>query len=330
MSNLNWSFYDVWNESLSQRDPKPVLPRNKIWASELGGSYVDRYLKMIGKEPSNPPNLRSLRKFEAGNLMEWVVELVLRRAGILIDSQEWVSFQYPGLLEVTGRLDHLAGGKPDWGEAENKLKELNLPEFFSKATTRIVDHLKEHFPDGLQETVLEVKSCSSYMYDVYEANGPAENHVLQAFHYVKAKDMPEAHVVYISKDDLRLLEFGVYNNEKFEKLYKEDIETLSQYYFKGEQPPLEPLISFNRGRFSPNWKVQYSNYLKDLYGYDDYEAFEDAHKGTTAKWNRVVGRILREDRMTPNNLEVIQEIKQQFPDFEELMEQLKNDTKKDS
>src|SRR3989304_3861082 len=133
----------IWNESLEQYEPRQLKQRDNIWATELGGAYIDRYLKMTGEAPSNPPNARSLRKFEAGNLLEWIVEKILQRAGILRDLQTWVSFQYSEMLKVTGKCDFVAGGKVDWDRAGKVVHNAGLPEFFGKATNQIINYFKE-------------------------------------------------------------------------------------------------------------------------------------------------------------------------------------------
>ena len=61
---------EVWNTALEDQEKRQVKPREKLWASELGGATIDLYLKLKGTELSNPPNARSLRKFEAGNIFE--------------------------------------------------------------------------------------------------------------------------------------------------------------------------------------------------------------------------------------------------------------------
>src|SRR3990167_6044044 len=140
MNDTSWSFSKIWNRSLEQRVEKPLEPRDRIWASELGGAYIDRYLKMKGEKPSNPFDSRSLRKFEAGRIFEWIVEMVLVRAGILISKQDWVDFQYPVLLKVTGKMDHLAGGKPDYEKARSQVETEFLPEFIKRASLAVVNY----------------------------------------------------------------------------------------------------------------------------------------------------------------------------------------------
>jgi hypothetical protein len=320
VDSMSWAFSNVWNESLELGRPERALkPRDNMWAGEIGGSYIDRYLKMTGVEPTNPPNARSKRKFEAGNLMEWVVKLVLWRAGILIKSQEWLSYQYEGLLEVTGKLDFLAGGKPDYNKAKILIDELNLPEFFGRATKKIVEYLSSKYPEGLKEIVLECKSCSSYMYEHYEQEGADPRHKAQLFHYLKSKGLDEGHILYVCKDDLRLLEFHVMNPSEVEDYYKKDIEVMTKYVKEGVQPPLEEMVLFNKFKFATNFKVAYSNYIKLLYGYDSQFAYDEAWKDEVAKWNRVYKRCVDGDKMTPKNLEVIERIKYLYPNFEELV-----------
>lgn len=311
--SMNWTFYNLWNESLEQDKEKPLVARNHIWASELGGSFVDRYLRMTGVKPTNPPNPRSKRKFEAGNIWECIIGYVLNRAGILISRQKWIAYQYPLLLEVTGKLDYTAGGQPDYEKASSLLKtEFNwLPEFISRATLNIVNRLKEQYPDGLREIVLEIKSCSSFMFEQYESkNAASSNHRLQLFHYLKAENMTEGHIVYVCKDDARLIEIGVLNPSATEDLYKKDIETLTAYVQLKTIPPLENPIVFDDdfAKFSANWKIAYSQYLTHLYGFQNQMEFDNKYKPITERWNRVLGRIKDDKKMTDDNQRAIKEM----------------------
>ncbi len=321
MNNLSWSFYKVWNDSLEQRESRATVARDRIWASELGKSLVDNYLKLKGVEPSNPFDKRSLRKFEAGNIWEWFVGLILKRAGVYLGTQGWVEYQYPGLLNVTGKMDFLAGGKPDWEKSREEIKGLDLPEFFNRATNAIIDHFKNTYPDGMNEVVLEIKSVGSYMFDRYWNTGMANpNHRLQAFHYLKATGKPEAHIVYISKDDARMVELGLFNPSSTEEVYKKYIEDLTGYYKANQQPPLEKEIIFDEevGKFSVNWKVMYSSYLTMLYKYKDQAEFEAKYRPMVSKFNRVLNRVLENKKMTKANLEIIDEMEKQFKDTDRI------------
>lgn len=319
-----WSFSDQWNLALEQKEQRPVEARARIWASELGGSMIDRYLKLKGVKPSTMPDSRANRKFEAGNLMEWVVGLVLKRSGIYKDSQEHLEYAYQGCLPVTGRLDFVAGGEIDWDKAEYEIKELNLPEFFGRASGNIIKFLKETNPNGLKEMVLEIKSVSTMMFDRYDRYKKAnDNHELQCFHYLKAKNMDEGHIVYICKDDLRILEIPVYNPSDVEDRYKKDIEALSNYYFNEELPPKEQPIIWDEQatKFSANWRVKYSIYLEYLYNIVHQSQYEEIYEKKIAQWNRVLTRVIQNKEMTKLNKEIIDEIKISFNNFDQLVSQ---------
>lgn len=317
-NNLTWSFYQIWNKSLENREERPMSPRRKIWASEMGGSFADRYLKMTGVKPTNPPNPRSLRKFEAGNMMEWLVGMVLKRAGILIEQQEWVGYQYPNLLEVSGKLDFLAGGKPDWEKAKSEIVSLELPDFFGRATRSIIEYLQEKYPTELKTIVLENKSSSSFMFDRYEIAGAEPKHKLQAFHYLKSKNLDEAHIVYICKDDLRMVEFGVFNPSETETEYKNDITLMTKYLNANEQPPKEEEVYFDEAtmNFTKNWKVEYSNYLTMLYGYSEPEAYRARWNSKIVQFKRTFKRIVEGKKETPLDKTITEELKATFPNLD--------------
>jgi hypothetical protein len=285
---------------------------------------IDRYLKMTGEKPSNPYDARTLRKFEAGNLAEWVVGMVLKRAGVAYVPQKWTSFRYPNLLEVTGKSDYYAGGKPDWEKTKAEVQALGLPDFFDRATLAIIKYFSEKYPDGLKNIILEVKSCSAMMFDRYNKLGVDPRHACQAFHYLKGNDLDEAHVVYFCKDDLRIAELGVLNPSPIEDIYKDDIENITYYYTRSIEPKHEDELIFDEiaGRFSANHKVKYSNYITRLYGYADQAEFEAKYKPIVGSWNRVLNRCVRHDNMTDKNKVVIEEIQKVFPKFPEIVNSL--------
>ena len=331
MNSGSWSIQKIWNDSLdARRKERPLVDRtDKIWASEIGGAMIDRYLKMKGTPPTNPPNARSQRKFEAGNLWENIVGHVLARAGILIQSQEWLKFQYPGLLPVTGKLDFMAGGNPDYDKASNAVQEFNwLPEFITTATLNIVNNLKEQYPNGLKNIILEIKSCSSFMYEVYEKKGTASpQHKCQAFHYLKAKNMDEAHIVYVSRDDARILEVGVMNPSLVEDDYFNDIKKITEHIKTSTRPEIEKPLVFDStlGKFSANWKCGYSQYLTMLYGLENQMAFDNTYKPIAERFNRVLGRIEEGKELTDNNQKALEEMQKWGFDVEKIKETVKKE-----
>lgn len=313
---MKWSFAKVWNDSIEQREERPMKPRTHIWAGELGGSYIDRYLKMHATPPSNPLTPRSLRKFEAGNIWEWIIKVVLLRAGVLQTHNEWVDFSYPDLMRVTGKLDFRAGGKPDWDKAKKHVEGLLLPEFIIKATDNIIEVFRKTYPDGLETLILEVKSCSGFMFDLYEKSArPGANHKLQLFHYLKAKHIGEGHIVYVSKDDCRMLEIPIFNPSNIEDEYKKDIEIMTGYFKNNERPPEEKPIVYDADfrRFSANWKVAYSSYLFHIYAIRSQMEFDDKYKSTVERWNRVLERLKDGKKITDKNKKAMEEIEKDFP-----------------
>lgn len=329
---LSWGFAEIWNQSLIVRPDRPVEPRDYVWASEIGGSMIDRYLKMTGVQPSNAPNNRSLRKFQAGDIWEWLCALVLKRAGVLIETQSKLSYQYPGLLRVSGKQDFLAGGQPDWKRARKELSFLGLPEMLHNASLSIINQLESRFGhEALKEIVLEIKSTSSFMYAKYEKTGqPNHNHRCQIFHYLKAQGMTEGHVVYVCRDDCMLLEFGVFNPSLVENEYVADLTEITNYILAKTRPPKEREILFDTSafRFEKNWKIEYSNYLTFLYGFNTPMEYRERVDKTVASYNRVFNRCVTSANMTKLNLEVIEIAKKTFPLWDEYVDRGKEAAKK--
>lgn len=301
MSNNSFSLASIWNESLSAgRVEREMVPRRHVWASELSGSYYDRYYKMKGRQPTTPPNSRSQRKFAAGNLTEFLVKQILVRAGLLKETQTHISNK-GFALEVTGKLDFLAGG-----EIKNIKKETfgDFPEGFDVVASAVVSRLRESHPEGLRDQILEIKSCSGMMFNLYEKQ-PVTHHMLQLFHYAHTMKLPGL-LVYISRDDLRIQEWGVMpNTEKWLKLYQKDIERMAEVLTM-DKPPLEPRLTIVNDRFKKNWHVEYSNYLDD-YDYKDPSEYADAASKLCGRLNRVLKRCAEGKEMTDKNIQTLDE-----------------------
>jgi hypothetical protein len=292
---------------------------------------IDRYLRMTGVAPSNAPNNRSLRKFQAGDIWEWLCALVLKRAGILIEAQTKLSFQYPGLLRTSGKLDFLAGGQPDWRKARREMTTLGLPEMIQNASLAIINALEKRYGnDPLKTIVLEIKSTSSFMYAKYERSKQAgANHRCQAFHYLKSQGMPEAHIVYVCRDDCLLLEFPILNPSYVEDEYKADLETITSYIETRTTPEKEKEILLEDFRFTKNWRVEYSNYLTMLYGYKTPIEYRDRVDKPISDFNRVLKRCAAGSNMTKKNLDVIVEARKWFPEWDTLVDRAKEAAKTD-
>lgn len=305
--NPDWLFSKIWNESLEEGEERLYEPRERIFATELGKAPVDVYLAMKGTPPSNPPNGRSKRKFEAGNMWEWIVGLVLKRAGVIRSSQERVELQFDGMCPVSGRLDYIVGGKVNPEEAKAEIAKFELPKAFYKGFDRIVDYLLTKYPDGLADKPLEIKSLSAFMFEILDkSKKPLRVHVRQLKHYMKAKKFNTGHIVYICRDDCRMMEFVVHDSPEIENDYMEAIALRSGYYKRDEMPPLEKPILWDADmlKFTKNnLGMAYSPYLTLLYKIKDQEEFDLKYLPTQNHFNSVIRRMAAGKKMTPKNEE---------------------------
>jgi hypothetical protein len=327
MKNQSWSIYNLWNTSILEVrnwKERKKEPREILFASELGKSFIDIWYSLKGEEPSNDFSETTLRKFDAGIIWEKVLETIYKRMGILIETQKSLKLEMKGCLPVWGRLDFIVGGKLDKEKGSANLEEVKdlLPENVFETSKLIIKQL----PEELKKSVLEIKSISSFMFDKYSTGGqPNNNHRIQLATYLKCLNMDEGHILYISKDDARLLELGVFNPSSATEELERFVKEFSNYWFNNIEPPKEKEIIFDEewGRFSLNWKVVYSQYLTKIYGYKDRTEVENIFKPLVEKWNRVLGRVKQSKEMTKNNLEAIKEIKDWGFDYERIIEKLK-------
>jgi hypothetical protein len=276
-------------------------------------------------------------------MWEWVVAMVFISAGILKKKQIRVEAELKKLLRVSGRLDFVVGGSFDYDAAKKKINEikeslllvdLELPPFFFLAIDNFIDR---HKGKMLQEVVFEAKAISSFMMEKVKKTGPMPHHVLQAFHYVYGNDagVSSGKISYLCKDDCIMEEFAVENSEENFAEYKKDIKQMTAYYNNGFDkknilklmPPKEPLVLFEDGvyRFSKNFKVEYSSYLKMLYGYETPEAYRMGWQQKIASWNRVFKRCVKGDNITDNNRRVIEEVVKVFPLWDKYVALAKKD-----
>ncbi len=124
----HWSLMEPWNTSLVVRKKdKRIEPRNYLFASELGKPFIEVYWAMNGIEPTNLASDIARRKMEAGNFYEAIVVWVLRRVGLLKETQTKVRLtDKEKCLNVHGRLDIVAGHDGNWDETYKELDSLFL------------------------------------------------------------------------------------------------------------------------------------------------------------------------------------------------------------
>ena len=330
---MPWDFAALLNQAIGAMPERALQKRSHIWASELGGAFIDRYLKMHAHPYSNPPNARSKGKFAAGHLWEFFVSMILTMTGVLKAKQLHGEVQLPGLLRVTGKLDFIAGGDIDWVKAKEELERLKMffnisfddaPPLLRFASEKILTRMQNMFSRvPIREYILEVKSVGSVMQKRLDVTNTAmPHHVLQNLHYLIANKMPEGMVLYISKDDSFCYQFSVTPTRELLKIYKQDVATMTAYYnasigknYLKCMPPKEAEVNFIEGQWSfvKNFHVEYSNYITFLYGYKNFEEFKYKWQYRLPGWNRVFKRCVKGENITPANKAIIQDAKTCFP-----------------
>lgn len=122
--SVQWSVQAPWNSSISISKFREMLPRDVLYASEIGASFYDVYHAMIGTPPTNGATETARRRMEAGNFYEALVVWVFKRCGILKETQTRVRLNDPKYLPVHGKCDIYAGHDGDWRESKIELAEL--------------------------------------------------------------------------------------------------------------------------------------------------------------------------------------------------------------
>lgn len=324
-ADMGWQFAPIWNEAIISGEQRTLSPRDHLWASELFYAPIDIYLKMRGTEYTNPPNERARRKFEAGYFHEWVVGMLLKRAGILQGAEMGCEHQYEGLLKVTGRLDKLAGGKPDFEKAKTELEALELPPSLTLGLEKVIEYLNNKYPEGLGIKPIEIKSVSSFAMDVMEEKNVAINkHRNQLFHYLKSKGYESGILLYLCRDDMRMAEFNILLNSPLEEEYKNRIALLTENHAKDTPPEKEKMVIWDKdsGRFSKNLNLEYSPYLKMLYGFETPREYSEQWGKVGGNWTRVLKRVKDGAKMTVKNEEVLEAIRADGYDIDELVKQM--------
>lgn len=306
--DMRWSIMGKWNdmnEMTKQREPKV---RDYMSPSDLGKNYWDRYQKMMGVPVTNPYEERVLRIFSAGDEFHHLMLNVFRACGILINTQDlpdkngnnqWsVIEETDSSLKMLGKYDALAGGKPDLKQVEKHCDEYYFSDFIKSRTIAMAKSLLEKYPNGLPELLYDFKSINSMAFwnkkDYLAQAYPW--HRLQLYAYLKANNVQEGRLLYISKDDLMTAEFPVYLNDvNLAELYKKDTEGMTHFIRNKIEPPKPENIVFNKkgkirfqkdkkkyvieGCYNKNWEVERSSWFKLLTKFDNAEDWESSIKG---------------------------------------------------
>lgn len=181
---------NILNEAIgSQRQDKREITSWHV--SKIGSCMRGMYLERLGVEPDIGFDERTLRVFSCGRIFEnWFVDLLRNRWDIKIETQPRVENKELG---VSGYADFVA----EYG--------------------------------GIKK-VYEVKSKHSKAFWWMKKEGkPMRQHEYQLWLYLYLLKIEQGLIIYLSKDDLSILEYPVELNDKeLEKEVMEQLELLNR------------------------------------------------------------------------------------------------------
>jgi len=325
MQEKSFLIQNAWN-NVTPKD-WPYKARKHMRPSEIGMPFIDRWCSMNAIPITNPFTQRTLRIFQAGNVIEYIVLRSLALSGLLHSSQQWLELkETPEHLGMKGRLDATIGGFVDWDDARRRV-DANLAEFahsldedvIAAKSTAIIEDLKKRFPKGFKEQIIvEVKSINSMAFHNSKGNKDSDgdfkgydHNKAQLYSYLEMAKTRVGLLVYISKDDFCMAEVPVRHDDKeVADAFWHDIQEMSRLYRADEMPKKEPEISFNQrnGKFETNWSVGRSLYLTYLYGYESQDAYEKSWHYKLLDVNRAL-RHLRVEKVKKEDIPVIEEWK---------------------
>ena len=206
----------IVNASLTEerKDPYEI---NSWHSSKIGRCLRGVYLERLGIKPDEEFDERTLRVFDVGKILEkWFIDRIKKNKEIKIETQVRV-----------------------------ESKELDLSGY--------VYFVAEY--EGMKR-VYEVKSKHSrafwYMRD--KGEGAMRQHMYQIWIYLYLSGIKDGSIVYISKDDLSLLEYPVsLENEELKKEVLDRISLLNECWKNRTFPPMAEKKS---------WQAKYCRWHK--------------------------------------------------------------------
>lgn len=211
---LPFTIQDLINNEVKPKETK-TNGQTHWHPSALGSCLTGVYLGRKGEKPDKDFDDRTLRVFSVGKMFEnWLVDLV-KKSGIKSETQ--VRIDWPE-YDVGGYADLVVS----------------------------VDDSK---------IVYEVKSKHSkafwYMNDKNE--GANIQHKMQLWTYLKVLNIPEGRLIYLSKDDLAILEYIILLNDSYlEKKVTNELKILNQAWKEQLPPPVQFPVD--------DWRAKYCRY----------------------------------------------------------------------
>ncbi len=216
-----FSVQKLVNDYLTEQYQKTRHEKKDFWrVSDMGKCLRGRYYKRLEIEPTNPPDERALRKFEAGNIFHWWLQRRIRYA-----ASEMANVKVIGM------------------EKEVRDDKLN-----------VVGHYDALIQIGRMKILYDFKTVHSNAFHYRDQNKilTQKHHALQIGLYLmllkkEHPDLSEARLLYISKDDLSVAELKVLLTPV---LKKEILPPLPPLIMK------DPV----KNRWVINWQAEYCTY----------------------------------------------------------------------
>jgi len=265
----NWNLSNLLTDLIGTRaNPKGEV-RTEIWASDLGGVMLDRFLDMKGVPYSDPATGKNLMTFFLGEQIETGLKDILEKIGIAYTDNERKLYQEKDYLPVVAKPDLIVEVE-SWeviraninkmaeeaSKLEPKYQEREMTKI--RAYFEVIKKFRERFPEGLKKTIFEIKSANTRSFKMKKTEGPQLSHQLQILTYLKAYNLSEGHIIYVSKEYGDMQEFVVKaDNVELNRVWEEDVAKISRYIKEDTRPPL--IFS------ESDWRFKYSKYFTMLY-----------------------------------------------------------------
>lgn len=253
----------LYRDLLVAQNVRPVLKRDYVRASEIGGTQLDTWLSMRGLPHTNPKTHKDLLTFAVGNAVEEAVAEVFVKAGVGIRPTEHnpIVLEEPNLLPVHGREDVLLE-VTNWGETKARLSALEAmgktPKEQATNIRSVLEEWQEAYPEGLQRTILEIKSCNSQAFETGKRMGFLEKYpqyAMQLFTYMRHYQVETGHLFFVDKDKQYSECVGVARTPRLEDAWSGWLAQMTRYHRENLPPPLP--------NAEEGWRITYSPY-KDL------------------------------------------------------------------
>jgi len=200
----SFSIQTLINDKLRKQEEQRQPKIQTTWhSSSLGSCLCGTYLARLGAKPDQPFDDRTLRVFTMGKKIEdWIIEIIKEQPDYESETQG----------RILDEQLHLSG----YYDLRIKNKQTN------------------------KEFLYEIKSkhSRSFWYMDKQKQGAQDSHKMQLWSYLYVTGIEEGRIIYVSKDDLAVLEYPVFRNDKqLEEQVLNQLEILNKAW-ELKLPPL--------------------------------------------------------------------------------------------